>query len=86
MFLHCSYRERDIMNTERIIENAAKKSGIDYPVDEKTREFSESFLRSLNDGINWANGREHNLIKVNIHKWLEDLQREIDEESEADES
>jgi hypothetical protein len=50
--------ENSVMKNETIIENAARKSNTAYPVDEATREFSESLLRSLDDGKAWLLGEK----------------------------
>jgi|GEM_PF-4228916 len=62
---------------ERIMKYAADKSGKLYPVDSETRDISEKYLRSFDDGVNWANGKDHGLIKIN-REWLKELQRKAD--------
>lgn len=47
------------MNTNLIIENAAKRAGLPLPLDDETREFSEGFLRSLKCGLDIAHGRRN---------------------------
>ncbi|MCL2052863.1 MAG: hypothetical protein FWG90_00260 [Oscillospiraceae bacterium] len=66
------------MNTERIIESAAKKVGLGYPLDDNTREFSESFLKSFDNTMAWMRG-ELPPQEKDIHQWLEELQRKADE-------
>jgi ABC-type nitrate/sulfonate/bicarbonate transport system substrate-binding protein len=66
------------MNKHTIIQKAAKKSGMPLPLDKKTQELSEGLLNSLEDGIKWANDKPNNLIKTDVKKWLEDLQRKAD--------
>ena len=66
------------MNQEAIIRNAAEKANMPYPLDNESQELSESILRSLDEGVKWANGKENNLIKTDIKKWLEDLHKEAE--------
>ena len=54
------------MFSEKIIKDAAERSGVPYPVDKETREFSESLLRSLDDGISWAHGKGNSLAKTEL--------------------
>jgi hypothetical protein len=61
---------------ERIIKYAADKSGTPYPVDEETREFSESVIRAMDGAVEFIKG---NYKKIDIQKYLEDMQRMADE-------
>ena len=63
------------MTNENIIKYAADRSGMPYPLDEKSRELSESVLRSLDDGVAWANNKPHNMRKVNHQEYKKYLQR-----------
>jgi hypothetical protein len=79
-FIALWHKEASTMSKrEDIIRKAAESEGMNYPLDDKTMEFSESVLRSLDSGVAWANGKKHNLIKVDIKEWLKEKQRMADE-------
>jgi hypothetical protein len=58
---------------EQIIKYAAERSGIFYPVDEKTHEFSESFIGSFGEGLDIAMGKKPVRGKKAMISWLDEL-------------